>query len=932
MKKLSFIIILFLLQITAFPQQLKLNDEIPLDKTILKGKLDNGLTYYIKENKKPEDRAVFRLVINAGSILENDDQQGLAHLVEHMAFNGSTHFEKNDLINYIESIGMKFGTDLNASTSFDETIYKLEVPTDNDAALNKGFLILEDWAHNLSFNPAEIDKERGVVIEEWRLGRGADARMFDKQAPVLLKDSKYANRLTIGKKDIIEKASYETLKSFYYDWYRPDLMALIVVGDFDKTKMESMIKKYFSEIPRKQNPRERVAFTVPDQDKMLFSIVTDPEATDNAISFYHKLPSEPQDKVSDYRRALVEIMYNRMLSARLAELTRKADPPFLKANSGKGNFVRNKDVFMLRASVKDNGIESGLEALLNEAQRVKKYGFTESELKREKQTMLSSIERAYKERNKSESVGFAEELIRNFLTGEPSPGISYEYEIYKQFIPGITIDEINKLSDNFIQEKNSVLLVNAPDKAGLKIPTEQDLKNIFDKVKNADLKPYEDKFANVPLIDKPPVPSAIVSETKNDELKLTELKLANGVRVILKPTDFKDDEISFSAYCNGGTSLADNSLYIPASTATSLIQQSGVGKFNVTQLHKMLAGKVASVSPFVSEISEGLSGSSSVKDLETMFQLIYLNFTAPQIDSTSFVSYKTKMKNYLANRGSSPDAAFQDTVQVTLGDYNYRRMPWNLGTLDKMDIDKSLNFYKERFADASGFTFIFVGSFDIEKMKPLIQTYLGGLPSLNRGESLKDLKIFPPRGVISKKVLKGVEPKSSVLLTFSGDYDWNSQNNYNFLSMLEVLKIKLREILREDKSGVYGVSVKGSPIKYPKQKYEIDISFGCAPENAENLVQSTLAELDSLKNYAVSDIYINKIKETQKREFELNLKENKFWLSSLNSYYFYNNDLSFLMKYPQRVDNFNSDAVQKAAQKYFDENNYVKVILYPEKN
>jgi zinc protease len=931
-KKFSFLIILFFLQLTAIPQQLKLNDEIPLDKTILKGKLDNGLTYYIKENKKPEDRAVFRLVINAGSILENDDQQGLAHLVEHMAFNGSTHFEKNDLINYIESIGMKFGTDLNASTSFDETIYKLEVPTDNDAALNKGFLILEDWAHNLSFNPVDIDKERGVVIEEWRLGRGADARMFDKQLPVLLKDSKYANRLTIGKKDIIEKASYETLKSFYYDWYRTDLMALIVVGDFDKAKMESLIKKYFSEIPRKLNPRERVAFTVPDQDQILFSIVTDPEATDNSISFYHKLASEPQDKVEDYRRSLVENIYNRMLSARLSELTRKADPPFLKANSGKGNFVRNKDVFMLRASVKDNGIESGLEALLNEAQRVKKFGFTETELKRQKQTMLSSIERAYKERNKSESVGFAEEYVRNFLAGEPAPGISYEYEIYKQFIPGITIDEINKLSDNFIQEKNSVLLVNAPDKVGLKIPTEKDLKNIFDKVKNADLKPYEDKFANVPLIDKPPVPSAIVSEKKNDELKLTELKLANGVRVILKPTDFKDDEITFNAFCNGGTSLADNSIYIPAATATSLIQQSGVGKFNVTQLHKMLAGKVASVSPFVSEISEGLSGSSSVKDLETMFQLIYLNFTAPQIDSTSFVSYKTKMKNYLANRSASPEAAFQDTVQVTLGDYNYRRMPWNMGTLDKMDIDKSLNFYKERFADASGFTFIFVGSFDIEKMKPLIQSYLGGLPSLNRGESMNDLKIFPPRGIISKKVLKGMEPKSSVLLTFSGDYDWNSQNNYNFLSMLEVLKIKLREILREDKSGVYGVSVKGSPIKYPKQKYEINISFGCSPENAENLVQSTLAELDSLKKYTVSDIYINKIKETQKREFELNLKENKFWLSSLNSYYFYNNDLSLLMKYPQRVENFNKAAVQKAAQTYFDVNNYVKVILYPEKN
>jgi zinc protease len=932
MKKFSILIILFFLQFTALPQQLKLNDVIPLDKSILKGKLDNGLTYYIKENKKPENRAIFRLVVNAGSILENDDQQGLAHLVEHMAFNGSTHFEKNDLINYIESIGMKFGADLNASTSFDETIYKLAVPTDNVETLEKGFLIMEDWAHNLTFNPTEIDKERGVVIEEWRLGRGADARMFDKQAPVLLKDSKYAQRLTIGKKDIIEKASYETLKSFYYDWYRPDLMALIVVGDFDKTKIESMIKEHFSGIPGKKNKREREVFTVPDQDQLLFSIVTDPEATDNSISFYHKLDSEPQDKVKDYRRALVEIMYNRMFSSRLSELSRLANPPFLKANSAKGNFVRNKDVFMLRASVKDNGIESGLEAILNEAQRVKKYGFTETELQREKQSLLSNMDRAYKERNKSESVGFAEEYIRNFLSNEPSPGIAYEYEIYKQFVPGITLDEINKLSDSFILEKNSVLLVNAPDKAGIKMPSENDLRNIFNKVKNADLKPYEDKFANVPLIDKKPVSSSIVSEKKINELNLTELKLANGVRVILKPTDFKNDEISFNSFSYGGTSLADNSVLIPAVTASSLIQQSGVGKFDVTQMHKMLAGKVVSVSSYVSEINEGLSGSSSVKDMETMFQLIYLNFTAPHIDSSSFVSYKTKMKNYLANRSAAPDAAFQDTVQVTLGNYNYRRMPWTESTLDKLDIEQSLNFYKERFADASGFTFIFVGSFDIAAIKPLIETYLGGLPSLQKGETLKDLNIFPPRGVISKEVHKGVEPKSSVLLTFTGDYNWNSQNNYDLNSMLDVLRIKLREILREDKSGVYGVSVKGSPMKYPSQKYEIDISFGCAPENVDMLVKSTLTELDSLKKYTVSDVYINKVKETQKREFETNLKENKFWLSTLNSYYFYNNDLSLLMKYPQRVERFNSDAVQKSAQKYFDENNYIKVILYPQGN
>jgi zinc protease len=932
MKIFPLLIILFFIQLTAFPQQLNINDEIPLNKNILKGKLSNGLTYYIMENKEPENRAVFRLVVNAGSILENDDQQGLAHLVEHMAFDGSKHFEKNDLISYIESIGMKFGSDLNAQTSFDETIYKLEVPTDKPEMLEKGFQICEDWAHNLTFDPKEIDKERGVVIEEWRLGRGADTRMFDKQAPILLKDSKYAQRLTIGKKDIIQNAPYETLKSFYYDWYRPDLMAIIIVGDFDKTKIESMVKKYFSEIPAKKNPRERKVFTVPDQDKLQFSIVTDPEATQNAISFYHKLNTEPQDKVLDYRRNLVEGLYNIMFNSRLAELSRKADPPFLKASSGKGSFVRTKDVYMLRASVKDNGIETGLEALLDEAQRINKFGFTETELDRAKRSMLSSIDRAYKEKDKTESVDFAEEFIRNFLTDEPSPGIAYEHEIYKEFVPGITLNEVNKLSDNWIQEKNSVLLVNAPEKKGIEIPSEKDLKNIFEKVKNSNLKPYEDKFANIPLIDKSPVPGAIVSEKKNDELNLTDLKLANGVRVILKPTDFKNDEISFRAFSNGGTSLADNSIYIPASTASSLVQQSGIGKFDVTQLHKLLAGKVASVSPFISEINEGFSGGSSVKDMETMFQLIYLNFTAPRIDSASFVSYKTKMKNYLEDRGASPESAFQDTIQVTLGDYNYRRMPWTLSTLDQMDIDKSLNFYKDRFADASGFTFIFVGNFDITAIKPLIEKYLGGLPSINMEETSKDLKIFPSRGIISKKVFKGVEPKSSVLLSFTGDYDFNSQNNYNLLSMIEVLKIKLREILREDKSGVYGVSVKGSPMKYPEQKYEIDISFGCAPENSEDLIKATFTELDSLKNSPVPEVYINKIKETQKREFEVNLKENKYWLSSLNYYYMYNIDPALFMKYPQRVENFNADAVQKAAQKYFDENNYIEVILYPQKN
>jgi zinc protease len=931
MKKYSFIILTILLQITILPQQLKLEDEIPLDKNILTGKLENGLKYYIRKNKKPEDRAFLRLVVNAGSVLENDDQQGLAHLVEHMAFNGSTHFKKNDLINYLESIGMRFGADVNAYTSFDETVYKLEVPTDSAIMLEKGFQIMEDWAHNLSFEPSEIDKERGVVVEEWRLGRGANSRMLDKQIPVLLKDSKYAERLPIGKKDIIEKSSYETLKNFYKTWYRPDLMAVIVVGDFDKNKIEELIKKHFSGIPTVKNELERKSFPVPDQDQLLVSIATDPEATNTSISFYHKMDIEPQDKVKDYRRQLVEALFNQLFNTRLNELSRKAAPPFLNAYSAEGSFVRSKDFYTLSAVVKDSGIVMGLGALLTEALRVKKFGFTQTELDREKVTLLSGMVQAFNERDKTESESFVDEYVRNFLTGEPSPGIAYEYEIYKQFVSGISLEEINNLSEKWIQEKNSILLVNAPDKKDLKMPSEDELKNIFSKVNNSEVQPYEDKFSNLPLIDNPPVPSKIVSEKKKDALNITELELANGIKVILKPTNFKNDEINFYAFRPGGTSLSDSALFISASMSASLVQNSGLGKFDVMELRKSLAGKVVSVSPFIGELSEGLSGSSSVKDLETMFQLIYLSFTSPRIDSVSFISFKTKIQNYLVNRGASPEAAFQDTIQVTLGNYNYRRLPWTVKTLDGMDLNSALNFYKARFADASGFTFVFVGSFDIEKIKPLLEMYLGGLPSAKQGEVWKDLHISPPKGVIEKKVVKGVEPKSYVTIIFTGDYNWDTQTNYNFHSMLEVLKIKLREILREDKSGTYGVSVSGAAMKYPEQMYNITISFGCAPENADDLVKTTFMELDSLKKYKPSDDYITKVKETQKREFEVNTRQNNFWLNNIQAYYFYNTDLSLLMKYPQRVDKFNGGTVQDAAQKYFNMNNYVKIILYPQK-
>jgi zinc protease len=931
MKVVFYLFLLLLFSGILFAQQnISLNDSIPVDPKITTGELSNGLKYYIRENKKPEKRAFLRLVVNAGSILENEDQRGLAHLTEHMAFNGTKHFAKMDIVNYLESIGMRFGPDINAYTSFDETVYMIEVPTDTSKILRKGFQILEDWAHNLSFDSVEIDKERGVVIEEWRLGRGAQQRILDKQLPVLLKDSRYAERLPIGKVEILRNFKHPVLINFYKTWYRPDLMAVVAVGDFNKDSIETLIKKDFSNIKNPADEKKRDLYPVPDDDSTLFSIATDPEATSTEVELFYKLPVSPQGTVKDYRESLVEQLYNGMLNERFQELSQKPDPPFLYGFSAKDRIVRTKEAYILAAAVKDSGIDRGLETLLTEAKRVKEYGFTQSELDRQKQEMLRYIEKAYNERNKTESTSLASEYIRNFLEDEPIPGITYEYKLQKELLPGIKLSEVNDLGAKWMS-KNEVVLVSAPQKNGLKIPDKEELENIIQKVKNEKITAYEDKVSNAPLIEKVPLPAKINGKKNIEDLGLTEWTLSNGIKVYLKPTDFKNDEILFQGFSPGGNSLVPDSEYIPAVTSAILVNQSGVGNFNETELEKKLAGKIVNVYPYISELSEGISGSSTPKDLKTMFELIHLYFKSPRLDTSAFLSYKAKLKSWLENRSADPNAAFSDTLQNVLSRYNYRREPWTLSKLKDLNLKESFEIYKNRFADASDFKFIFVGNFKADSIKPLIETYLGSLPSLNRNENWKDLNIEPPKGVVDKKVIKGIEPKSKVSITFTGPFNWSYENSYELNSMLEVLRIKLRELLREDKSGTYGVGVYGSGSKIPDKKYSVTITWSCAPERVNELVQDAFQEIDSLKTIPVTPIYITKVKETQIRENETNLKENRYWLGLLQKYLFENLDLSEINKYKDRVSNLSAKEIEDAAKEYLNMKNYVKVVLYPEK-
>ncbi|MCG8604909.1 insulinase family protein, partial [bacterium] len=639
---------------------------------------------------------------------------------------------------------------------------------------------------------------------------------------------------------------------------------------------------------------------------------------------------QDEQTFAGYRNLLVESLYNAMLNNRLEELLNNPEPPYLFGFSTEGRFIRSKEFYMLGAAVKDNGINQGLATLLVEANRVKKYGFTESELAREKAEMLRGIEQAYNERDKTESNRYAAEYGRNFLEGEPIPGIEAEFELYKQFIPDIGLEEINKLADQWITDSNRVVLVSAPEKEGIVLPTEDELRTVFDEANRKDVTPYEDRVPQGDLVTVPPTPGRIVDEKKIEPLEVTEWTLSNGIKVISKPTDFKNDEVLFTSYSPGGHSLIDDAHFVAATTAGVLVREGGVGPFDQITLRKSLSGKIVSVSPWINSLQEGISGSASPQDLETMFQLIYLYFTAPRRDSTAFLSFQSRIKGFIQNRHASPDAAFQDTVQTTMSSYHFRARPWSPAVLDEMNLDKSFRIYQDRFADASDFSFFFVGNFDYAKLKPLVETYLGGLPSMNRTEHWVDRDIEAPKGVIEKEVVKGLEPKSRVSMIFTGPFVWNRQNRYVLNSMAAAFKIKLREVLREDMGGTYGVGIWASTSRYPDQEYSLNITFGCSPERVDELTESVFTQIDSLKSYGIPESYLAKVKENQRRERETSLRQNRYWLNSLRSKYYHDEDPLEILQFDEQLDLLTFDAVQSAAKRYFNLRNYVKVSLIPE--
>lgn len=909
-----------------------LTDAMPTDPQITIGKFANGIRYYIRANKKPEKRAELRLVIKAGSILEDDDQQGLAHLVEHMAFNGTKNFPKNKTIEFMESLGMRFGADVNAYTSFDETVYMLTVPTDKPEMMDKAMLILEDWAHNLSFDPAEIEKERGVVMEEWRLGQGANMRMLQKIFPVVLKGSRYADRLPIGKPEIIQNGKAERLKQFYTDWYRPDLMAVVAVGDFDKAAIEKMITAHFASIPAAAKPKPRPEFDVPDHAETAYAIATDKEASGTVVELETLLPSQPQKTVADYRQQTVEGLFSGMLSARLAEITQQPNAPFINAGAGRNNFfARSKDTATLLALVKEDGIERGLDALLSEAARVARFGFTATELERQKQDVLRNYEQYALEKETTESGQRAAEYIRNFLDEEPLPSPDDEYSLQKRFLPGITLDEVNKLAKEWFPDRNRMVIVEAPEKAGLAIPDQAKLAAVIKSAGTKDLKAYVDSATGSALLEPAPTAGTVTKTVTKEALGITEWELSNGVRVILKPTNFKEDEILFRATSPGGTSLAADADYITASSATQVAIASGVGKFSVVDLEKMMSGKIASANPFINEVQEGLSGNSSKRDLETMFQLIHLRFTQPRADANAFNVLTTQLKTSLANQSAVPEFSFSKALVAARYQNHPRRQLATSETIDKWNLDKSMAFYKDRFADASDFTFVFVGSFDAATIKPLVEKYLGSLPSIKRKETWKDVGVRTPNEVVVKRVEKGVEPKSISAIVFSGPFEYNQTNRVAIRAMSEILQRRLLETIREELSGTYGINATPSYQRIPNPEYSIAISFGSAPDRTEALIKRIFQEIEAFKTNGPTEQQLTDQRETLLREFETSSKQNNYLLGQLSARYEMGDDPAGVWLVPDYYKKIDKAMIMEAAKTYLNTNRYVEVMLFPEK-
>jgi len=904
-----------------------------LDPAWTGGTLKNGLRYLIRKNERPANRLELRLVVNAGSILEDDDQQGLAHYLEHLAFNGTTNFAKNDMVKFLESLGVGFGPDLNAYTSFDETVYKLRLPTENPETVEKGFLILSEWASEITNSDEAIEAERGVIIEEWRGRRGAQQRVRDQQYPVMFPGSRYATRLPIGIMEVLENFEFDRLRQFYKDWYRPDMMTVVAVGDLEVEETRKRIEELFADKKGPANPRPRKAYVHPVHEDTQVGVFTDPELTGSEVLVMWKMPPTPIRTEAEYLPALKGLLVTDMLNQRLREMTQRPDAPFLEAGAYRGGYTRGGDVYLLYASLKD---EKGVyvqaaEALVAESERARMHGFTDAELSRAKARRLRRLEKAFQERDTTESDAHAAQAIRHALEGDWMPGIERELEVNRTFLPEVGTDELKALLNSWVGDSNRVILAEGPSRDETDfLPEEDELLQVFETVGALTLEPYQEAALDQPLVQKAPAPGTVVSKEVREDLGMHEWTLSNGVKVLLKPTDFKQDEILLQAWSPGGIQQYGDADYRQARMAVGAVQAMGLGDFSAVDLGKKLSGKLVSVTPFVDGEREGFDGGASPADLETLLQLIYLSFQKPRTDVEAFEAMRGRLRESVRNRLANPKSEFRDLVSATLNQNHPRLEPMTLEEVDALDVETLQRLFHDRFSDASDFTFMFTGNLDLEAVEPLILTWLGGLPSAGREEESVFLDVKRPRHFVRREMKAGLEPVSEVhMVWFNDDFTYDYPNRHKTQSMAGALRIRLREVVREEKGGTYHISMWPQMEHRPNERVQLRIVFGCDPEKVEELIQAVYEVVEELKTQDLDPSYIQTVQETQRRRREVDLKENSFWDSVIPFYLWNEEDPSVVLEFENYVSKIDPAYIRETAEKLFDTKDHAVIILRP---
>ena len=897
------------------------------DSTITLGKLSNGLTYYIRPNNYPENQIYLRLVVKSGSAMEDDDQLGLAHFFEHMTFNGTEKYPENQVVSFLEKNGIQFGPDINAYTSFDRTVFMLNIPADKPQLLDQSIEILSQWAAYVKLDKKDIDDERGVVIEEWRRNQGAEERLGNFVLENLMEGSRFAARNPIGKVDILENFDREQLVRYYKEWYTPDRMAVMVIGDINSQDVKNLIEKYFA--PLKNNPDQRtVDMTIPIQSGTTAGVMTDPEATENQFDMYIKVPFHQAHTAGEYKDNIARTLFCNMMSDRFDQIRRSQNPPFLSAGAGFSNLFSSASYYNLGVNLKDDGVREGIERACAEIARVAQHGFTETELERAKAELFSLVETLYNEQDKSHSSSLINEYTRNFMEDETIPGIAAEYEIYCQYMPLITLEEVNSYVLNYLKNDGRVLVaVGKPESFGSL--SDNELQSMVDTALISKQEPYKDVSIQDSLIIEMPAAGKVKSAKTDKKSGLTSLKLSNGAKMLLYPTTFKNDQILISAISEGGSSLVSDAQWASSAVACAVVHNSGLGSFSKVELDQMLKGKNVSVNPFIETYSEGFTGSSTKKDLETAFQLINLYFTAPRFDQDAYDSYMTRLETVVKNQEASPDTAFVKALKELMTQNHPR------GRIIDMDVYKEISFkdaqdvYRARFADPGDFTFVLVGNIDIETVKKYAETYIASIPSKGTKERWKDVGLRLPAGGETASVYKGSDFRSQVITIMKGKFRYNEKENLYIDALSYFLNLRLMEVIREKLGGTYTISAYPSTTSMPLQQYMINIIYSCSPLRVEELMNAVNDEIKKLKEDIPQD-YLDKYKATRITEYNKEIKENSWYLSQLTDCAYYNQRFTNKTDFTGKIDKLTVKTLKKKAAKYFDTENAINVILYPE--